>query len=476
MCSDPKSNRKIVADIEAAPALSRQFNIDTKHKMWPAGSGSYKQAMTSSRSISAGEVAIEDEEMELMTIQQQLPDEIIRKMSEDIAKDNTDQIEGNCYRYFAFASFFQICDTMKWDLQNATSDEEAALSTRERFVKAMKTEMGEDDDEEKGSVCQAISFVMNFVMADNWVWRLRLRKLMAMWVIVVQFLGPLALSFWSYSGIRWTNAELDTSTFNFAEMVAPGSRTSGLAEMGKKLLGFVFMVLFMLNAALVLQNEKRQLDKLIALAEALDGYSKVSTMQPSKGCWCTRESGIISWGFLALGPFMNCWTILGCSSAILPCLIDADNVKDVIFDALALLFLVSLDDVTGDLGYLTSIWDGELLGAIYGTIKTNKEKERKEKRTMRMARTRMGIEDDDDDEGEDGSRFVHLRFFVHSCITVTQLILLVMALTMPILYLLMGGVETLTDIRRDYHFASTDNNTASIVDILDRLSRLEQQR
>ena len=77
----------------------------------------------------------------------------------------------------------------------------------------------------------------------------------------------------------------------------------------------------------------------------------------------------IGHGFLGFGAFVNCWVVLwSCVDAYV--IIGAcSNTKDLLFDALGLLFLYNLDDIGGELGFLgDNDWPGLQLAWIHQEI------------------------------------------------------------------------------------------------------------
>merc|ERR1711933_308371 len=70
--------------------------------------------------------------------------------------------------------------------------------------------------------------------------------------------------------------------------------------------------------------------------------------------------------FLILGPVVNSWVILLTCIASFTILGSSFSPRNVLFDALGLLFLYNLDDIDGDLGFVSSDdWDGLRLGWVY---------------------------------------------------------------------------------------------------------------
>merc|ERR1712061_240806 len=76
----------------------------------------------------------------------------------------------------------------------------------------------------------------------------------------------------------------------------------------------------------------------------------------------------VEW-WLNMGAVVNSWCMIFCSIAMYPAFIIGDGgVKDIVFDALAILFLLNLDDSAGDLSFLRDRWDEDLMGHIYGRL------------------------------------------------------------------------------------------------------------
>lgn len=74
-------------------------------------------------------------------------------------------------------------------------------------------------------------------------------------------------------------------------------------------------------------------------------------------------------GFLYLGAFTNCWVVLWCCADTVVVLGSSQSPKDVLFDALTLLFLYNLDDIGGELDFVSeSDWPGARLGWIYSEM------------------------------------------------------------------------------------------------------------
>lgn len=119
-----------------------------------------------------------------------------------------------------------------------------------------------------------------------------------------------------------------------------------------KALGICFMLLFILNGVFVNNNEENTWSRLYNTLRFLDRT--------------TTEFRMTGRGYLSLGAFVNCWVIIwSCMDAYV--IIGASaNPKDLLMDALGLLFVYNLDDIGGDLGFLSEDdWPGLRIAWIY---------------------------------------------------------------------------------------------------------------
>merc|ERR1711879_732107 len=80
----------------------------------------------------------------------------------------------------------------------------------------------------------------------------------------------------------------------------------------------------------------------------------------------------VSRAWLWFDPIVNIWCCTTCALCLVPLFsIAQDGPKDIVYDAFALLFLVNLDDVGGDLAFLNDKWNAERFGQIFGELCTN---------------------------------------------------------------------------------------------------------
>jgi len=122
-----------------------------------------------------------------------------------------------------------------------------------------------------------------------------------------------------------------------------------------RVLSTIFMLMFILNGIFVVQSEKGVWKRIYNTLRYLDQV--------------TPEFKMSGHNYLNLGAFVNCWVILwSCLDAYL--IIGATaSPRDLMFDALGLLFLYNLDDIGGDLGFIDETdWPGEQIAWIYEEV------------------------------------------------------------------------------------------------------------
>jgi hypothetical protein len=143
----------------------------------------------------------------------------------------------------------------------------------------------------------------------------------------------------------------------------PGSMEDGITNLFGKMLGLLFLILFLLNGVYVLRSDRHETSKVIQLSKvfAVVGEREAAFKSP-KELW------------LWAGAFVNVWCLIVCACAM-PFLftIGDQGAKDVVFDSLGLSFLYNLDDVAGELGFLEGKWDEDLMGDIYGKLADHPE-------------------------------------------------------------------------------------------------------
>jgi len=73
--------------------------------------------------------------------------------------------------------------------------------------------------------------------------------------------------------------------------------------------------------------------------------------------------------YLFLGAMTNCWVVIWCCIDAYLIIGPAVGPKNAIMDSLGLLFLFNLDDISGDVAFVSEdAWPGDCLGWVYETM------------------------------------------------------------------------------------------------------------
>lgn len=130
-------------------------------------------------------------------------------------------------------------------------------------------------------------------------------------------------------------------------------------KFGEKLVGLTLLCMFNLNAYFEVTRESQSWEKISSLFVALECHHKRNT----------------SHFMLTVGCITNCYVFI--SSCICTTLVmgAAESVQDVLFDALAILFLYNLDDInSGQVSFVTpDDWPGSDFAWLYQEISSKGE-------------------------------------------------------------------------------------------------------
>jgi len=105
-----------------------------------------------------------------------------------------------------------------------------------------------------------------------------------------------------------------------------------------KAMSIVFILLFILNGAFVLIEEKTTWKNVYNIFRFLDVMNEKFKMS--------------GYGWLMLGAFVNSWVVLWTCVDMYVVVGASASPQDLLMDALGLLFLYNLDDISGDLGFI----------------------------------------------------------------------------------------------------------------------------
>lgn len=170
-------------------------------------------------------------------------------------------------------------------------------------------------------------------------------------IVVIQVFGPACILYRVYfqtSGIG--NVGFHNWKYE------PGSDTHGLSYLGSRIIGLLFITLFMLNGTYVLKRDQQEARKIVEISAVFRRAADAGNYLPPNEAW------------LWVGACVNVWCLLLCGICMWPLLLTAEGPKDVIFDALGLTFLYNMDDISGDFGFIDEKWDEDQFGDIYGAL------------------------------------------------------------------------------------------------------------
>eukprot|EP00746_Dinoflagellata_sp_MGD_P160905 gnl/MRDRNA2_/MRDRNA2_87857_c0_seq1.p1 gnl/MRDRNA2_/MRDRNA2_87857_c0~~gnl/MRDRNA2_/MRDRNA2_87857_c0_seq1.p1 ORF type:complete len:452 (+),score=83.75 gnl/MRDRNA2_/MRDRNA2_87857_c0_seq1:107-1357(+) len=161
-----------------------------------------------------------------------------------------------------------------------------------------------------------------------------------------------------------------------------------------RILGLMFLFCFIANCMKVVLSEAESFEKV---------WSVFNVLQ------CEKAKGMCSLP-LIIGPLVNCLITVSCSIAVFLIMGTAENPKDIVFDALGITFLFNLDDIGGDMAFVSEEdWPGDRLRWIYDNM----------------------VKGDNEDEQEDPP-----PLWVKCLYNGTYAVLLLMSIVLPVLYCL----------------------------------------
>jgi len=180
----------------------------------------------------------------------------------------------------------------------------------------------------------------------------RMRKVFGMLtLLLIQVVAPPAVIVATMYKIEWDNVKM----WQHDPVYIEGSAEYGVSWFTSRILGLAFITAFSLWSLDQIEGEKSDWLKLNSLLNFYESAEKLDSGY--KTCYSPERF------WLWMGPVINCLAYLGCGVAMILLLKVADSPKDVVFDSLSLLFLLKLDDLDSDLGFLDSgDWDGKEMG------------------------------------------------------------------------------------------------------------------
>ncbi|CAE7369478.1 unnamed protein product [Symbiodinium natans] len=168
-------------------------------------------------------------------------------------------------------------------------------------------------------------------------------------ILIVQILSPPACIIYNLFKMDWENWHFGLSDWYYI----PGSGNHGVSNLSKHVVATIFLLMFTLNGAIVVDSERIASLKISAMLDAL-AKTKPEFLKDVNLFW------------LHVGRVLNCIVVLECCFIVYFAFVLSESPMDVVFNALAVTFLYNLDDIDGEMGFITDDdWDGEELGKVY---------------------------------------------------------------------------------------------------------------
>jgi hypothetical protein len=114
------------------------------------------------------------------------------------------------------------------------------------------------------------------------------------------------------------------------------------------ILSWCFLFCFILNAIYSVDSDMRSSAQCYKIAKGL-----ALIEEPVRSIW------------LVVDAIVNCQLAVICSVAMFSLMMDQSTAQDVMLDALGIAFLLKIDDVNSELGFLGRVWDPLKVGTFY---------------------------------------------------------------------------------------------------------------
>lgn len=160
-------------------------------------------------------------------------------------------------------------------------------------------------------------------------------------VILIQTFGPIAI-------LATKGPDL------FALWNPGGCRKNTYSQWIIMLLAWAFLFCFILMVYIDTTSESKLCAKMCRLATGLKGLGH--NIWPS---------------MLIVDAFVNSFASIALSLSLFVILFQEEDAQGVIFDAMSLAFLLKIDDLSSDFGFLGAVWDSDKVGAFYSDLERN---------------------------------------------------------------------------------------------------------
>lgn len=165
-------------------------------------------------------------------------------------------------------------------------------------------------------------------------------------IFLIQLLAPASCITYKVYSTDWGHFKLGLDGWKYEFH----SESHGISNLLEHFVATLFLTCLALNGARVIYNDmlaSMKINMMLANAPA-------SFVKHVHHLW------------LWIGPFMDCLLVVQCCVIVYLTFITAATPIDVVYDALAVTFLYNLDDIGGDMGFLSEEdWDEDAVGKEY---------------------------------------------------------------------------------------------------------------
>lgn len=186
-------------------------------------------------------------------------------------------------------------------------------------------------------------------------------------VIVIQLIGPVAILVYAVYNLAPSDIGEPWGLDGWRYIL--WSKKFGISNLWKRVLALLFIILFALNGTHVMHKQARVMEKKLDLCAVFDFVAKEDQKDVDGK---TRKTPPPATCWLWVDAIVNSWCLILCTLSTVPIMLFAEGPKDVLFDALGLMFLYNLDDIGGDLGLLEDEWDEKQFGNLFGSLAEHK--------------------------------------------------------------------------------------------------------
>lgn len=204
-----------------------------------------------------------------------------------------------------------------------------------------------------------------------------------------------------------------------------------------KVLATVFIMCFVLNSLFVLMDEHNTwfaMDRTFAYLHQNE--------EQDEGAFNAALNSFGGSMWISVGAVVNCWVVVWCCLDSFLVIGSSGSPKNVLFDALGLIFLYNLDDTSGDLGFVSAEdWPGAKFAWIYHYVQQGKTQEKPaegdgtsgRKRNLNQRSLSVRPDDNQDIKELKDIKVSWKSWLVNNMYVATEILLFIMTFLLPLL-------------------------------------------